>query len=165
MQVLLVRHATAVERGTAGLADDDRPLTPRGRKRFARAAAGLATLLKRPGRLFTSPLPRAAQTAELLSRVFRGPKAEPLPALAHGERRGIEDALRVAPPGFLVVLVGHEPHMSSLLAAAIGAEAAAVPFKKGGAALVELPAARFEDGRLLALLPPRLARRAARTRR
>ena len=28
MRLLIVRHAVAVERGTPGIADDDRPLTP-----------------------------------------------------------------------------------------------------------------------------------------
>lgn len=158
MRVLLVRHATAVERGKPGLADDARPLTPRGRKRFARAAAGLARLLPKPGQILTSPLPRAAQTAEILARAFGGPKPQPLEALARGERRGIEAALRVAPQGFLIVLVGHEPHLSGLLADALGGAGGSVPFKKGGAALLELPDRQFEGGRLLALVPPRVAR-------
>ena len=59
---------------------------------------------------------------------------------------------------FLIVLVGHEPHLSSLLADALGGAGEAVPFKKGGAALLELPDSRFEGGRLLAFVPPRLAR-------
>ncbi|MCM2257902.1 MAG: histidine phosphatase family protein [Vicinamibacteria bacterium] len=158
MRVLLVRHATAVDRATPGLADDARSLTPRGRRRFARAAAGLARLLPKPGRVLTSPLLRAAQTAEVLARAFGGPKPQPLEALARGERRGIEAALRVAPPGFLIVLVGHEPHLSGLLADALGGGGESVPFKKGGAALLELPDGRFEGGRLLAFLPPRVAR-------
>ena len=42
MQLCLIRHAIAVERGTAGYVDDRvRPLTPEGRKRMREAALGL----------------------------------------------------------------------------------------------------------------------------
>ena len=63
MKVLIVRHAIAVPSGTPDIDDRDRPLTPRGRKRFRKAAQGLACILPRPDALFTSPLPRALETA------------------------------------------------------------------------------------------------------
>ena len=71
MRLLIIRHAAAVERGTPGLGDDDRPLTPKGKSRFRAAAKGLARIVARPDVLLTSPLPRARQTAEIAARAAR----------------------------------------------------------------------------------------------
>ena len=38
MQLLLIRHGIAIERGTPGISDEDRPLTPEGEKKFRKAA-------------------------------------------------------------------------------------------------------------------------------
>ena len=42
MELLIVRHAIAVEQGTPGVSDEERPLTPEGRTKFTKAARGLA---------------------------------------------------------------------------------------------------------------------------
>ena len=60
MRLYLVRHAVAYEHGDPNFAnDDDRPLTPKGRKQFAKAAEGLFELIDPPAAILTSPLPRA----------------------------------------------------------------------------------------------------------
>ena len=48
MQVLIIRHAIAVPRGTPDIPDDERPLTRAGEKRFRSAARGLARIADRP---------------------------------------------------------------------------------------------------------------------
>lgn len=59
MELLLVRHAIAVERNSKGYIDDRaRPLTPEGRKRMAESAAGIAKLFT-PAEILTSPVLRA----------------------------------------------------------------------------------------------------------
>ena len=59
MELCLVRHAIAVERGSKGYQDDRaRPLTPEGRKRMAQAALGLKSLVQ-PEAVLTSPILRA----------------------------------------------------------------------------------------------------------
>jgi len=65
MHLLIVRHAIAVPYGTPDVADDDRPLTEDGRKRFRRVARGMTRLVHRPDALLSSPHLRAWQTAEL----------------------------------------------------------------------------------------------------
>src|SRR6185503_4199528 len=70
MRLLIIRHAIAVPRGTPDIADDERPLTKRGRRRFRAAAAGLARLVKRPDFVLSSPLPRARETADIAAREF-----------------------------------------------------------------------------------------------
>jgi phosphohistidine phosphatase len=70
--IYLVRHGIAVDHQDRGpLADDDRPLTDKGRRRFRRAARAFARLGETPDFVFTSPLVRAAQTAELLVAALR----------------------------------------------------------------------------------------------
>jgi phosphohistidine phosphatase SixA len=55
--------------------------------------------------------------------------------------------------------VGHEPHLSDLLARLLGGAAPErLTFRKGGVALVELPGALAEGGRLVWYLRPRILR-------
>ena len=164
MELLIVRHAIAVER-EAGVDDARRPLTPEGRRRFREAAAGLARLYDPPDAVWTSPLTRARQTAQIAVRAWRKKRPRISPVLR------IEPTLAQADPGaFLralarrgeksIAVVGHEPHLSHLLARLIGvADAASVGFKKGGAALVEISASG--SPRLVWFLPPRALRRLA----
>ncbi len=159
MRLYLVRHASAVPSGTPGIPDDERPLTPRGERKWRRAARGLARLLKRPDALLSSPLPRAWRTAEIAAAAWGRVNAEPADVLAHGDFDAWEALLSAYGPDARVALVGHEPHLSQLLASLVGGGAAAMPFKKGGVAVVDV-AGRFADGgSLLAVLPPGLLRR------
>ena len=70
MKLLLIRHAAAVPRGTPGVPDAERPLTPQGKAEFRVAARGLARVTRRPDVLLTSPLPRARLTAEIAALAF-----------------------------------------------------------------------------------------------
>ncbi len=159
MRLLLIRHAPAVPSGTPGLEDDDRPLTPRGRKRFAVAADGLARIMDRPDILLTSPLPRAAATAEIAARAFGKlePRAERV--LAHGGAEAIIALLKRQPEDAVVGVVGHEPVLSLVLARLLGSgRGERLAFKKGGAALVDLPAGPGAGGRLIWFVRPRILR-------
>ena len=160
MQVLLVRHAPAVRRGTDGLRDSDRPLTRRGRRRFRLAARGLARIAGRPDVLLTSPLIRARQTADLAARAFGRVMPRIEPALGEDDVDVLVTALKQLPADATVALVGHEPTLSGLLAHLIGLPQGEnrFAFKKGGAALVDLPDGPSLPGRLLWFLKPRILR-------
>jgi phosphohistidine phosphatase len=159
VKLLLVRHAAAVPSGTTGVADEERPLTPRGRARFRAAATGLARIVDRPDALLTSPLLRARATAEIAARSFKRIEPTIEPALAHGSVDGIVAALNAYPPGATVAIVGHEPTLSALLARLLGAaRGEPLAFKKGGAALVDLPDGPSGAARLIWFLKPRLLR-------
>jgi phosphohistidine phosphatase len=159
MQLLIVRHGIAVERGTPGIPDDDRPLTPEGEKKFKQAARGVARVLDKPYAILTSPLPRAHRTAELLSEAFGGVTLTATPALSEGSFQDLKSQLGDYPKKALLAVVGHEPFLSSLLAKLLRAKSApALEFKKGGMALVELAGGLDDGGALLAFLPPRVLR-------
>lgn len=158
MRVLLIRHATAVASGTPGLADDERPLTPRGRARFRAAARGLARIV-RPDVILTSPLPRAAATADIAARAFGRLRPRPEPALGHGGAEDLLGLLARQPAEATVAVVGHEPVLSLFLARVLGsARGERFAFKKGGAALVDLPEGPAAAGRLLWFVKPRILR-------
>ena len=63
----LVRHGLAAEQGPEFANDDDRPLTSGGIERLRAQVLGLRELDVRIDRVLTSPLVRAAQTAEILA--------------------------------------------------------------------------------------------------
>jgi phosphohistidine phosphatase len=159
MRLLIIRHAVAVPRGTPDMEDDERPLTPKGRKRFRQAARGLVAVLKRPEALLTSPLPRARQTADLAAKAWGKVKVSETSALAGGTFENL--ALALAPFGKddTVAIVGHEPDLSEVLGRLLGTpHTERVAFRKGGAALVEVPGPLQEGGTLVWYLTPRLLR-------
>ena len=66
-ELYILRHGIAVEPGTPGIPDDERPLTPKGEKRMREIARGLRRLDLKLDRIVTSPLPRARATAEIVA--------------------------------------------------------------------------------------------------
>jgi phosphohistidine phosphatase len=165
MKLLIIRHAIATSRSAADLSDDERPLTRRGRRRFRKAADGLARIVGRPDALLTSPLRRAVETAEIAANAWG--RIEPVeePALAGSELDAMLSAVtaRARESGdaedATVVVIGHEPSVSALVARLIGGtRAERLEFRKGGAALVELPGDPAEGGRLIWYLSPRVLR-------
>jgi phosphohistidine phosphatase len=159
VKLLLVRHAAAVPSGTPGVPDDERPLTPEGASKFRVAAKGLARIARRPDVLLTSPLPRARATAEIAARAFKRIEPTVEPALAHGSVDEIMTALGKRPPNATIALVGHEPTLSMILARLLGAaDGDRLAFKKGGAALVDLPDGPSAGGQLVWFLKPKVLR-------
>ena len=157
MRVIIIRHAIAAERSPE-VPDDSRPLTDRGRKRFRAAARGLARLFPKPDLLLTSPLVRAVQTARIAGRAW-GIKPTEEGALGGGSVEELVGALRRVPATSTVALVGHEPQVSEYLARLSGStHPDRLTFKKGGVAIVDLPAGPDSVGNLLAVLPPRVLR-------
>lgn len=159
MRLLIVRHAQAVARGAPGVSDDERPLTKKGTKDFAKVARVLARMTPSPDVILTSPLPRACQTAEIARAAWRSRvRVSEERALAETTVRGFVALLARHRHASVVVIVGHEPSVSALLAHLVGARRpGALAFKKGGAALVETPDPRLRgQGALVWFLPPKL---------
>jgi len=68
MIIYIFRHGTAVDVGEEGVkCDADRMLSAEGRKKTASAARGAAACDCAPERIFSSPLIRARETAEIVA--------------------------------------------------------------------------------------------------
>ena len=64
------------------------------------------------------------------------------------------------PDDATVAVVGHEPHVSDLLARLLGSRHDdRLTFKKGGAALVDVPGRLAGGGQLAWFLPPKVLRK------
>jgi phosphohistidine phosphatase len=164
IQLFLVRHAIAEDRGADWSDDRLRPLTKDGAARMAREAAGLAALDIRIEEILTSPLVRARQTADILAAAWpKRIKVQEIDALAPGGKpRAILQALGEVSKRNSLALVGHEPGMGELAAALLGMRTP-LAFKKGAVALIEvaLLPPPTGSGALQWLLAPRILRRLA----
>jgi phosphohistidine phosphatase len=140
--LFLVRHAEAVDE-TRVLHDAERHLSAAGRA----AASALGERLRwydcAPIAVWTSPLLRAAQTAELvIAGLHWTGVIECVPALAPGGSPRDVAALveKIEQAGGVVMLIGHEPGLSAIGAVVTGRE--------DFPALKKCEAARVETGRL-----------------
>jgi phosphohistidine phosphatase len=163
-ELYLVRHAIAAERGPEWPDDTKRPLTERGITRFKETVKGLRRLDVEIEEIFTSPLIRAYQTAELLSEGLTGePPVKVLDALAPGQTSGaVMSQLAKAAKRRRVALVGHEPDLGELAAHLIGA-GRALAFKKGGICRIDVGSlSARRAGSLIWFVPPGLLRQLKR---
>lgn len=159
-ELYIVRHAIAAERGSEWPDDTKRPLTERGINRFKEVVKGLRRLDITVDEVFTSPLVRARQTAELLASGLEGKApVKVLDALAPGHTAAsvMTQLARVAKRR-RVALVGHEPELGELAAYLIGA-GRALAFKKGGICRIDLGSLTSKRAASLVwFLPPNVAR-------
>jgi phosphohistidine phosphatase len=150
-QLWLLRHAEAEPHGTRR--DADRRLTERGERQARAAGVALAKLGVKFDEILYSPKVRASQTAELAAEAWSAQQRKRLhefPPLAGGFDAGQAlEALAAVPAGGCVLLVGHEPDLSSLAAELTGAR---LDLKKGGVAALRL---NGSSGELVVLLRPR----------
>lgn len=167
MELILIRHGQAGDADAwyadSGRSDDERPLTEDGIKRMRRAFRGLRRILETPDQVFVSPLTRAQQTAELMREAYLDLPMQTIPTLRPEDAP--EDTLQwltdnLPNQALRIALVGHEPHLSSLLALlTLGdTDCGSLPLKKGGVAILDLEQLCAGAAELQALLPPRVLR-------
>jgi phosphohistidine phosphatase len=138
VDVFLVRHAEAIDE-TLELRDPMRHLTAHGREQARALGDRMRWHDCTPIQIWSSPLVRAVQTAELLATGLETNVAvEVAPLLAPGEdARAIINALKALTGD--VVLVGHEPGMSALATLLVG---------KDVGTIAKAEAIRIADGQL-----------------
>jgi phosphohistidine phosphatase SixA len=154
VRLLLIRHAIAQDREAfrqqGGLEDGERPLVDKGRARMKRGARGLRRYAGGVQQLATSPYVRAASTARILVKRAGFPKALEIDALLPdrhprellawlAQSRPNVSAAKAAHP--IIAAVGHEPHLSRVIAwCTTGQEEPLGELKKGGACLLRFDA-------------------------
>jgi len=160
VELYIVRHAIAAERGPEWPDDSKRPLTERGIDRFKQVVAGLNVLGLELDVIFTSPLVRAHQTAEYLSAGL--PDKSPVKqastlAPGHTSVEVMEQIAREAGGATRVAVVGHEPDLGALAGWLIGARRA-IPIKKGGVLRFDMDGLKSRYATLTWHMPPKVLR-------
>lgn len=154
-RVYFLRHAIAEDESKDG-SDESRRLTDAGVKRARQVMRGLAKLIKAPEVILTSPLIRAAQTADLAHAQFRSP-IETIDVLGRTAPQRIIAMLRKRPER-TILAVGHEPTLSTVIELLIAPDAdrGFIQLKKAGCACVDLNPTG--PSRLVWLAPPKMLR-------
>jgi phosphohistidine phosphatase len=140
MVVYILRHGTAVARGSGVYPNDDRPLTENGKRKMAMSAGGIAKVAGEVDVILTSPLIRAQETARIAARAL-------------GIKEKVEICKELLPGTSLkqtlvhlarykrrkkIMLVGHEPELGHLASALMGSHKTIVEFKKGALCAIEV---------------------------
>ena len=158
-----MRHGIAVSRTGVGGGDDvNRELTADGKTRMKEIARGLRSAGFVPDWIITSPLVRALQTAEIVTKVMGAEAPDVCDGLAPGGApEALLSFLAKHPERKKVLAVGHEPGISETAARLLGASRhSGLAFKKGGCCLIAFD--QFPpkpSGRLAWWLTPRILRR------
>ncbi|MDX2161101.1 MAG: phosphohistidine phosphatase SixA [bacterium] len=154
MEIYFLRHAQA-EEANGLMSDADRQLTERGIRHTRRMTQALKELDVIPDRLYSSPLVRAKQTAEIVAAGL-GLHLEIKKELGPGfTLAGLHGLTRDLGMQDQVMVVGHEPDFSKVIADFIGG--GRIVIKKCGLARVEVVSFQPLRGELLWLFSPKIA--------
>jgi phosphohistidine phosphatase len=138
LELYLIRHGVAAERGEDYPDDSKRPLTSSGMARLRREAKALNALEVGFDLIITSPLVRTRQTADILAESLQSkPSVATSDALAPaGTPAAVVQELARHAKKARIALVGHEPNLGELTARLIGAKSP-IEFKKGAICRVD----------------------------
>jgi phosphohistidine phosphatase len=155
MELYFLRHGIAVPRGEWEGPDSERPLTEEGKEGVERVAAFLAKRGLALDVIVCSPYIRAKETADLVAkhldltdRVVYDDRLTP-----GFDRIKLARLLKNYPDAGGIMLVGHEPDLTSALEQTVGARAV---LKKGGIAYVQTADTSLSKATLGWLVQPAL---------
>ena len=141
LELYLVRHGIAAERGPEYPDDSKRPLTRKGMAAVKQEAKALNALEVSFDVIIASPLTRTRQTAEILAQhLLKKPTLVLSDALAPaGTPAAVMQEIGNHPRKARIALVGHEPNIGELAARLIGARST-IEFKKGAICRIDFEA-------------------------
>lgn len=144
MILYIMRHAEAVVANDE-LQDEWRYLTDKGVKSTIKVSQIMAGYGRKPRLIISSPLVRAVQTAQIAA-LYAGRKVEVVVSgllQSDSDLGELQDFLRSQASAKRVMLVGHEPHLGSLVAALLHKEDTFL-LKKSGCVALELDICQSE---------------------
>jgi len=160
MNLFILRHGIAEECVLPDFDDANRKLTAKGRSRLKKITAAMRKMELSFDLILTSPYLRAAQTAQIVANELKLKKqlqtADEL--MPDGNvKKLIARVTKLKPAPRNLLLVGHEPCLSQLIALLVGGnDKAAIDLKKGGLGKLELKSLSFGRCATLAwLLTPK----------
>jgi phosphohistidine phosphatase len=132
LELYLIRHGVAAERGEDFPDDSKRPLTNGGISRLRKEAKALDAIGVAIDHIITSPLVRTKQTADIFAESLKSkPSVSQSDALAPaGTSTAVVQELAKHMRKGRIALVGHEPNIGELAGRLIGARMP-LEFKKG----------------------------------
>ena len=155
VELYLLRHAHAGDPEAWTGKDDVRPLSPKGERQAERLGTFLARVRFRPDVILTSPKRRAAQTAEIVAGHLSLPVAVDDRLAGSLDASTVEAIALDAGDPVRLVLVGHDPDFTELVAALSGAQN--VQMRKGALARLDADRPLEAGGAALRwLVPPDL---------
>lgn len=161
LELYLIRHGVAAERGEDFPDDSKRPLTGSGMSKLRKEAKALNALEVGFDLIITSPLIRTKQTAEIISETLNGkPPVTTSDSLAPaGTPAAVMQELARHMRKARIALVGHEPNLGELAARLIGARSP-IEFKKGAICRIDFEVMPPKSlGQLQWFLTPRMLRK------
>lgn len=136
IKLYILRHAIAVAREGKQYPNDDRPLSREGIRKMEKEALSFPLLVGGIDVIYSSPLSRAAATAAIAAKGLKykkkitiidellpGSSGEALITRLNGDRRST------------MMIVGHEPDLSALIATLTGDDRMNIQLKKGALCL------------------------------
>lgn len=141
LELYLIRHGVAAERGDDYPDDSKRPLTSAGISRLRKEAKALDAMDVGFDHIITSPLVRTRQTADVFAETLKTkPSVSQSDALAPaGTPVAVIQEIGKHSKKGRIALVGHEPNIGELAARLIGARAP-LEFKKGAICRIDFDA-------------------------
>ena len=141
LQLYILRHGEAGKRIPVSSKDSDRALTVTGEEEVKEVAQALIALNITPDFMATSPLKRARQTAEIVAKalkVKKGDFEEWNELKPEGRRPELYKKLAQLKPESKVMVVGHEPYLSTMVAEIAFGSSGGMVLKKAGIAKVTI---------------------------
>jgi phosphohistidine phosphatase len=152
MQLYFLRHGLAESSWNGD--DFHRPLTDEGRTQMEKAAKTMKAVGLELDRIFSSPLTRALETAELVARRLNLTVDEDDRVAAGFDIDSLGHMLSEYGQEERIMFVGHEPSFSMVLGSLVGG--ADIVCEKGSLARVDLYSTSPPQGRLMWMIPPKL---------
>lgn len=140
MKLIFLRHGIAEDKKNADTDMDDslRELKKDGRSETKTMVKAFKDLFKEVDIVYTSPMARATQTAEVILKYFPKKQFEIMATLDSSS--AVEDFINQA-RGLnfksTYCFVGHEPHLSTSIARILGGRDGAIQLEKSGVAVLE----------------------------
>jgi len=163
MDLYIVRHGESGKSIVDLKRDNERSLTSAGRKEVEQIADSIERLGVEFDEIVSSPLPRAKETARIIEKHQKKAKLQVWEELRpEGNRQQVMSRLAKLGHQSEVLLVGHEPYLTSVVGDLIGARPGTILLKKAGLVRVRVtsfvPSAK---GELRWLLSPRVLKAVA----
>ena len=160
MELFILRHGIAVEKGVKGFLDCERPLTQEGIRQMRLVAKAIKKLKFSFDLIWTSPYTRAKETAEIVAKTLRLMNRLKTSKLLEPDA----DMRQLIPPlkeksktTNCMLIIGHEPFLSQFISMlATGKTKLNLVLKKGGLCRLTLdPSKSMPCASLECLMTPR----------